>query len=305
MFFDGATGYLLGEEGKGLNYMFIMMNEMRLACAVQGLSQSELAYQNALQYAKERIQSAQLTDPRGGAVPIINHPDVRRMLLDIKSVVIPSRLLALEAAILVDDKSQAAQDKLGLLTPILKTMLTDYAVEHALKAQQVWGGHGYIRDGGMEQIVRDARITQIYEGTNGVQALDLVVRKMPKDMGRAIKTLFDETKAYLDQAEANGHPWAATVRESGRDGGKAFKWMMSNAMGNPNNAGSAAYDYLRIVGLYMLGISWMKILDATQDEDKHIVAKYFMERILPETKFLSDRIQKGSDTMMSLPVDKF
>jgi len=305
MNFDGATGFLLGEENKGLQAMFIMMNEARLGVAVQGLSQSELAYQNALQYAKDRVQSPKLTNPKDGSVAIINHPDVRRMLLDIKSVTLPSRLLVYEAALLVDDKSQSAQDKLGILTPVLKAMLTDNGFEHAVKAQQVFGGHGYIKEWGMEQIVRDARIAQIYEGTNGIQALDLVTRKLPKDMGRGIRNYFFELRDFLNEAEKNGHPWAATVREAGRDGGKAFKWLMSKAIANPNNAGSAAYDYLKIFGLFMLGVSWIKITTNTQDKDKLVLERYFMERILPETKFLSERIQKGSDTMMSLPVDKF
>ena len=304
MNYDEAVGYLVGERGKGLNAMFIMMNEARLGVAVQGLSQSELAYQNALNYAKERVQSVKLTDPKGGSVAIINHPDVRRMLLDIKSVVIPSRLLVLEAALLVQDKSQAAQDKLGLLTPILKAMLTDYAVEHALKAQQVFGGHGYVRDWGMEQIVRDARITMIYEGTNGVQALDLVARKLPKDMGRAVFSFFKETTELFTNLteEENQKVWkeyGIPVSSAVSNLKTATEWLAANGMKNPNDAGSASYDYLKMFGLAMMGIAWIKILRSTEDEDRHNTALYFMERILPETSFLLARIKAGSDTMMN------
>lgn len=332
MFYDSATGYLLGQENKGLNYMFIMMNEMRLACAVQGLSQSELAYQNAVSYAKDRIQSAQLTAPKGESVPIINHPDVRRMLMDIRSVNEAARLLVLEASLLVDQiaaetshvvefndhtqKILELEDRLGLLTPILKGVLTDYAVEHALKAQQVWGGHGYIKDNGMEQIVRDARITQIYEGTNGIQALDLVARKLPKNMGRAVRKFIEETNSYLNSDEIYGRVdtfthspktryFSSCVFSAVNDLSIATSWLMNNAISNPNNAGSAAYDYMKIFGLVLLGLAHVKICAATDDEDRHTTARYFMERVLPETKFLLKKIEAGSASMMSLPVDKF
>jgi len=307
MNYDGAVGYLVGERGKGLNAMFIMMNEARLGVAVQGLSQSELAYQNAVAYAKDRLQGRSLTGakfPDRAADPIIVHPDVRRMLMDIKAVNEAGRLLILEAALLCEDKSDAAQDRLGLMTPILKGLLTDLGFENAVKAQQVFGGHGYIREWGMEQIVRDARIAQIYEGANGVQAMDLIGRKLPKNMGRAVKNFFDENEKILIDFMLDPlttvSPIATDVYGALNDLKAATKWLMQNALKNPNNAGSAAYDYMYLFGIVLLGLAHVKIVAATDDADRHITAKYFIERILPETKLRLSRIQAGSGTMMSL-----
>ena len=299
MNYDGAIGILVGERCKGLNAMFIMMNEARLGVAVQGLSQSELAYQNALAYAKDRIQSAKITDPKGKSVAIIEHPDVRRMLMDIKCINEAGRLLVLEAAMLCDDKSQEAQDRLGLLTPVLKGVLTDYGFENAVKAQQVFGGHGYIKEWGMEQIVRDARICQIYEGANGIQALDLVGRKLPKNMGRAITRFFNDSEAFLTSSydkQINDivQPMTQAVSELKQ----ATEWLVENGMKNPNNAGGASYDYMKMFGLVLLGMAHIRICLATDDKDRHNTAEYFMERILPETSFLLKRIRFGSDTMM-------
>jgi alkylation response protein AidB-like acyl-CoA dehydrogenase len=219
MNFDGAYGILIGERCKGLQGMFIMMNELRLGCAIHGLSQSELAYQNAVDYAKERKQGTKLTEGKSGSLTsIIDHPDVRRMLMDVRSINEAARLLILEAATLVDvinadgsttdmaveadinRQKEDAEDRLGLMTPVLKGVITDYGVENAIKMQQVWGGHGYVRDNGMEQIVRDARIAMIYEGSNGIQALDLVGRKLPKNMGRAITRFFKDSRATNDKS---------------------------------------------------------------------------------------------------------
>jgi alkylation response protein AidB-like acyl-CoA dehydrogenase len=299
MNYDGAIGYLVGERCKGLNAMFIMMNEARLGVAVQGLSQSELAYQNALAYAKDRIQSAKITDPKGKSVAIIEHPDVRRMLMDIKCINEAGRLLVLEAAMLCDDKSQEAQDRLGLMTPVLKGVLTDYGFENAVKAQQVFGGHGYIKEWGMEQIVRDARICQIYEGANGIQALDLIGRKLPKDMGRAITRFFNDSEAFLTSSydkQINDivQPMTQAVSELKQ----ATEWLAVNGMKNPNDAGGASYDYMKMFGLVLLGMAHIRICLATDDKDRRNTAEYFMERILPETSFLLKRIRFGSDTMM-------
>lgn len=305
MNYDDAVGFLVGERCKGLNAMFIMMNEARLGVAVQGLSQSELAYQNAVAYAKDRIQSAKITDPKGKSVAIIEHPDVRRMLMDIKCINEAGRLLVLEAAMLCDDKSQEAQDRLGLMTPVLKGVLTDYGFENAVKAQQVFGGHGYIKEWGMEQIVRDARICQIYEGANGIQALDLVGRKLPKNMGRAITKFFNDSESFLTNAyDKDINPIVQPMTRALNELKQATEWLMHNAMSNPNNAGSASYDYMKMMGLVMLGMAHIKICLATrvfrckEDEERHKNATYFMERILPETSFLLQRIREGSDTMM-------
>ena len=309
MNYDGAIGYLIGERCKGLQAMFIMMNEARLGVAIQGLSQSELAYQNALDYAKERVQSVALTDPKGKSVAIINHPDVRRMLMDIRCINEAARLLVLEAAMLCDDEDQASQDRLGLMTPVLKGVLTDYGFENAVKAQQVFGGHGYIREWGMEQIVRDARIAQIYEGTNGVQAMDLVGRKLPKDMGRAIRQFFEDSKEFLNGAygETGMNIIVQPVTAALNDLRLATEWLVSNAMTNPNNAGSASYDYMKMFGLVLLGIAHIEIVLATakseepnhDDVQRNYNALYFMERMIPETRFLLERIKNGSGIMMN------
>jgi alkylation response protein AidB-like acyl-CoA dehydrogenase len=303
MNFDGATGFLIGERCRGLQGMFIMMNELRLGCAIHGLSQSELSYQNALQYAKERIQSKSAVNLSGPSVPIITHPDVRRMLMDVRSINEAARLLVLEAAMLVDKGGEEAEDRLGLMTPVLKGVVTDYGVENAIKMQQVWGGHGYVRDNGMEQIVRDARIAMIYEGANGIQALDLVGRKLPKNMGRGITQFFkdcdEDMYKYRDDSDMNTN-FITPVTNAISDLKEATKWLMNNAMKNPNNAGSAAYDYMKMFGLVLLGLAHVKIAYAAKDDkDRWNTAKYFMDRILPETSFLLKRIKKGSDTMMN------
>ena len=299
MNFDGATGYLIGERCRGLQGMFIMMNELRLGCAIHGLSQSELAFQNALDYAKDRVQSKKLTDLAGGSVPIINHPDVRRMLMDVKSINEAARLLILEAATLVDKGGEEAEDRLGLMTPVLKSVVTDYGVENAIKMQQVWGGHGYVRDNGMEQIVRDARIAMIYEGANGIQALDLVARKLPKNMGRAITRFFKDSETFLTGAYENDinhivQPMTQAVNELKQ----ATEWLVANGMSNPNNAGGASYDYMKMFGLVLLGLAHVRICLATDDKDRHNTAEYFMNRILPETSMLLKRMRFGSETMM-------
>ena len=314
MNFDGATGFLLGEENKGLQAMFIMMNEARLGVAIQGLSQSELAYQNALQYAKDRLQGRSLTgiaNPNGPADPIINHVDVRRMLLEIKSVTIPSRLLVYKAALLVDDKSEESQDILGIMTPILKGVLTDFALEHAITAQQIFGGHGYIREWGMEQIVRDARITQIYEGANGIQALDLIGRKLPKNMGRAVLTQFKIWKEILekDMADPTMYKWAYFADRGTNYLKTATEWLQFHALGNPKNAGSAAYDYMKLFGLVYMAIAWLDIIRVAKDDpdmaDKLLIANFFFDRVLPQSSYLITKIMHGADCMTELPVDKF
>ncbi len=300
MNYDGAVGYLLGERGKGLNVMFHMMNEERINCALQALGQSELAYQNALEYARERIQSSRITDPKGPAVAIVNHPDVRRMLLDIRCFNEAARLCLYEAALLVDDKSDDAQERLGLITPVLKGMFTDYGFENAVKAQQVFGGHGYIKEWGMEQIVRDVRISQIYEGANGIQAMDLVGRKLPKNFGRGIKLFLTDNARFLTNSYEHGiNPIVQPMTVSLDNLKQATEWLVANAMKNPNNAGSAAYDYMEIFGIVLLGLAHIKICLATDDKDRHNTAQYFMDRIAPKTQFLLNRIRKGSDTMMN------
>lgn len=306
MNFDGAYGHLIGERCKGLQAMFVMMNEARLGVAVQGLSQSELAYQNALEYAKDRKQGTKLTEGKNGSlVSIIEHPDVRRMLMDVRCINEAARLLILEAAMLVDKSDEESQDRLSLMTPVLKGVLTDYGFENAVKMQQVFGGHGYIKEWGMEQIVRDARIAMIYEGANGVQALDLVGRKLPKKMGRVVMKFFNDGESFLTNAyDKDINPIVQPMTRALNELKQATEWLMHNAIKNPNNAGSASYDYMKMMGLVMLGMAHIKICLATrvfrckEDEERHKNALYFMQRILPETSFLLQRIKEGSDTMM-------
>ncbi|WP_442756264.1 acyl-CoA dehydrogenase C-terminal domain-containing protein [Methylocystis sp. JAN1] len=330
MNYDGAQGFLIGEENRGLNAMFVMMNEARLGVAVQGLAQSEVAYQNALAYAKERLQGRALTGPKypdKKADPIIVHPDIRRMLLEIKAFNEAARGLALAAALDSDvahrsgdpAARQAAEDRLGLMTPVLKGMLTDVGFENAVKAQQVFGGHGYIREWGMEQFVRDARIAMIYEGANGIQALDLVGRKLPREGGRAIMAFFKESAELLGAHGANEamKPYVVPAQSALGDLQKASMWLMQNAMAKPDNAGAASYDYMHLLGRVALALMWVRIAAAAMEKKarepetaalmdaKLVTARFYMERMLPETALRLARIVAGADTMMSLAPEMF
>jgi acyl-CoA dehydrogenase len=331
MNYDDATGWLVGAENKGLNAMFVMMNEARLGVAIQGLAQSDVAYQNAVVYAKDRIQGRSLSGakaPEKAADPIIVHPDVRRNLMSIRAFNEAARAFVLWTALKSDvahrsedakDK-QAADDLMGLMTPILKGMLTDVGFDNAVKAQQMFGGHGYVEEWGMSQFVRDARIAMIYEGANGIQALDLVGRKLPKDGGRAVMAFFNEVGAFIKENESDetlkalmkplhvslGHLQQATM------------WFMQNAMAKPDNAGAGSHDYMHCFGLVALGYMWAKISKAAQDKlkagangstermnHKLITARFYMERMLPETAAHLARITSGADSMMALPADAF
>ncbi len=330
MNFDGAKGYLIGEPNRGLNAMFVMMNEARLGVAVQGLAQSEVAYQNAAQYAKERLQGRSLTgpkDPSKPADPIIVHPDIRRILLEIRAFNEAARGLVIDAAIQSDivhrsqdaAARQAAEDRLGLMTPVLKGVLTDVGFDNAVKAQQVYGGHGYIREWGMEQFVRDARIAMIYEGANGIQALDLVGRKLPRDGGRAVMAYFKEVGDFITREGVNEamKPFVEPLKNALGDLQKATMWLMQNAMAKPDNAGAASYDYMHLFGRVALGYIWAQIARAAMEKKvrepgngkdmdaKLLIGKFYMERMLPETSLRLARISTGADTMMSLPEEMF
>ena len=280
MNYDSATGWLIGEENKGMQGMFVMMNEARLGVAVQGLAQSEVAYQNAVAYARDRMQGRSLTGvkaPDKPADPIIVHPDVRRTLLSIRAFNEAARAFVMWTALKSDvahrsedpKERQAADDHMGLMTPVLKGVLTDYGFANAVQAQQMYGGHGYIAERGMEQFVRDARIAMIYEGANGIQALDLVGRKLPRDGGRAIMAFFGEVMAF---AKENGgdealKPFIAPLSAALGHLQQATMWLMQNAMAKPDNAGAAATDYMHLFGLVALGYMWAKMakVDAGQD----------------------------------------
>ena len=330
MNYDGAQGWLLGEANKGLAAMFVMMNEARLGVAGQGLAQSEAAYQNAVAYANERLQGRSISgvkSPDKAADPIIVHPDVRRMLLEIKAFNEAARAFMLWTALEADilhrspdpEARKAADDHLGLMTPILKGVLTDYGFDNAVKAQQVFGGHGYVGEYGMDQFVRDARIAMIYEGANGVQALDLVGRKLPKDGGRAITSFFKKVGDYVKEREGKDElkPYNAPLARALGDLQKATMWLMQNGMANPDNAGAASSDYMHLFGLVCLGFMWAQIAeaamarkarDASQTaamDAKLTTGKFFMERMLPETSLRLARINTGAATMMSLPAEMF
>ncbi|WP_456622561.1 MULTISPECIES: acyl-CoA dehydrogenase C-terminal domain-containing protein [unclassified Bradyrhizobium] len=329
MNYDGATGWLIGEENKGMQGMFVMMNEARLGVAVQGLAQSEVAYQNAVAYARERIQGRSLTGtkaPDKPADPIIVHPDVRRTLLSIRAFNEAARAFVMWTALKSDvahrsedpKDRQAADDHMGLMTPVLKGFLTDYGFANAVQAQQMYGGHGYIAEQGMEQFVRDARIAMIYEGANGIQALDLVGRKLPRDGGRAIMAFFGEVMAF---AKENGgdeamKPFIAPLSASLGHLQQATTWLMQNAMMKPDNAGAAATDYLHLFGFVALGYMWAKMAKVTNTKiaesgatpylsTKLVTGRFFMERMLPETAANLARIQAGSATIMELPAEAF
>jgi acyl-CoA dehydrogenase len=330
MNYDGARGFLVGEPNKGLNTMFVMMNEARLGVAIQGLAISEAAYQNAAAYAKERLQGRALSGPRypdKPADPIIVHPDVRRNLLEIRCFNEAARALVLWTALKSDiahrseDKAEAraAADSLGLLTPVLKGVLTDRGFDSTVKAQQVFGGHGYIEEWGMEQYVRDARIAMIYEGANGIQALDLVGRKLPKDGGRALTAFLGELKAFIKENEADTSlsPYLKGLAEGLAHLEQATLWFMQNAIAKPENAGAGSYDYMHLFGLVALTYMWAHIAkaaivkkaaangDAAAMEGKLLRAKFFMERIMPETRLRLARITAGSGTMMALDPEQF
>jgi acyl-CoA dehydrogenase len=330
MNYDGAQGWLIGEANKGLNAMFVMMNEARLGVAIQGLAQSEVAYQNAVIYAKDRLQMRSLSGakfPDKPADPIIVHPDVRRNLMEIKSFNEAARALVMWTALKSDishrsedaKAKQSADDLLGLMTPVLKGVLTDKGFENAVKAQQIFGGHGYIGEWGMEQFVRDARIAMIYEGANGIQALDLVGRKLPANGGRAIMGLLGEMQAFIKENEADEgmKPYIAPLGKGMGHLQQATMWFMQNAMAKPDNAGAGSNDFMHMFGLVALGFMWAQMAkaaliaksagtgNAAAMDAKLVTGKYFMERMMPETGAHLARISTGADTMMALTAEMF
>ena len=327
--FDGAKGWLVGEQHRGLPAMFVMMNGARLGVAVQGLGVSEVAYQNAAAYAKERRQGRSLKGPVEPDKPadlLLVHPDVRRMLLEVRAFNEGARALLVwialtqdEARHAPDDKArQAADDRLGLMTPVLKGVFTDYGFANAVKAQQVLGGHGYIAEWGMEQFVRDARIAMIYEGANGVQALDLVARKLPKDGSRALMAFLGEVAQFLaaEKGDAALAPYLGGLQAALGHLQQASLWLSRNGVADPNNAGAASTDYMHLFGLTALGYMWARVVKAVLARQakgesnpaldaKLVLAKFFSERMLPETATHLARLSSGASTLMALPVEAF
>jgi hypothetical protein len=331
MNYDGATGWLVGEANRGLNAMFVMMNEARLGVAIQGLSQSEVAYQNAVAYARERLQGRALTgakQPEKPADSLLVHPDVRRTLLSIRAFNEAARALVLWTALKSDvahrsedaKARQESDDHLGLMTPVLKGVLTDKGFDNAVAAQQMFGGHGYIEEWGMSQFVRDARIAMIYEGANGIQALDLVGRKLPRDGGRAVMSFFNEVQAFIKANEADEalKPYLGPLGKGLGHLQQATMWFMQNAMTRPDNAGAGSTDYMHLFGIVALGYMWalqMKAVeaklaagadgDAGALETKRVLARFYMERMMPETGSRLAKISAGADAIMALPAEAF
>ncbi len=324
---DEATGYLVGQPNKGMRAMFVMMNEARLGVGLQGYSSAEVAYQNALAFAKERLQSRSISGvkfPDLPADPIIVHPDVRRMLLDTKAFVEGARALTYWASLQEDLSHKAADEKvrekagdyMALLTPIIKAYQTHKGYQGCNDALQVLGGSGYCEEWGMSQFVRDARISMIYEGTNGIQALDLVGRKLMQNGGRAWQSFFAEIDQFCVDNESvdglGGHI----------DGLKAVKamlveatqWLGMNGMANPDNAGAGSHDYLHLFGIttqaYMWAMMVKEALPKAGDSDpfyrnKIKTGQYFLDRILPDADAHLAKLKSGADSMMALEVDDF
>ncbi len=328
MNYDEATGYLLGDLHKGMRAMFTMMNEARLGVGMQGVAQAEAAYQNAVEYAKDRLQGRDVTgakNPEGPADPLIVHPDIRRSLMDQKSFVEGGRAFLLWGASMIDAAHRSddkdAHGLVSLLTPVIKGFLTDEGYDMTVRAQQVYGGHGYIEEHGMSQFTRDARIAQIYEGANGVQALDLVGRKLAADGGKHVMAFFELVKTFCKD---NGNisdeftaDFIAPLKAASKDLQAAGMYFMQNGMKNPNNALSGSYDFMHMFGHVCLGLLWAQMGKAAQGaldagssdaafyETKLITGRYYMARRLPATTMHLARITSGADTVMALDANQF
>ena len=326
MNYDGATGWLLGDMHKGMRAMFTMMNEARIGVGMQGLAQAEIAYQNALEYAKDRLQGRAVTgdeNPDGPADPLIVHPDIRRSLMDQKSFIEGGRAFLLWGAQLIDQShrggDEAAEGLVSLMTPVIKGFLTDEGYDMTVLAQQVYGGHGYIEEWGMSQYTRDARIAMIYEGANGVQALDLVGRKLAQDGGKHVMAFFDMVKSFCkENAEIEGmDAFITPLKTASKDLQAAGMFFMQNGMKNPNEALSGSYDFMHLFGHVCLGLMWARMAKAalaeleggTSDPDfyqtKLTTGRFYMQRRLPATALHLARIQSGADTVMELDAAQF
>ena len=328
--YDAAQGWMVGEENKGLAAMFIMMNEARLGTGMQGYAQAEAAYQNAVAYALDRRQGRALTgpaEPDERADPIFVHPDVRRMLMDAKVFTEGSRAFCLWSALQADlsekaqtpEEREAADDMLSLLTPVIKGYTTDKGYETATNMQQVFGGHGYIEEWGMSQFVRDARIAQIYEGANGIQAMDLCGRKLGHKGGETIQKFFAMIEQEIASAKeiAELSDLANRLEKALGEQKAATMWFMRNAMTNPNNLGAGAYNYMHIMGIVSLGFMWLKMAKVAQAklaagtedkgfyEAKLVSSRYYGERLLPDAGALRRKMEAGSENMMALSEDAF
>jgi alkylation response protein AidB-like acyl-CoA dehydrogenase len=326
---EESTGWLVGEENRGLALMFVMMNEARIGVGMQGLGQAEAAYQAAAQFAKERLQGRSLTGPKnadGPADPIIVHPDVRRMLMDARAIVEGGRAFIFWTALQGDlmhkspDEAvrQKASDYMALMTPVVKAFLTERGFQVCSDALQVHGGSGFTEHFPASQYLRDCRISLIYEGTSGVQALDLVGRKLAANGGRAMMTFAAEVDAFVadNAGDAALKPFLDGLAGAKAELQEATFWLMQNGMANPDNAGAGSLDYLHLMGLTALAYMWAQMAKvamakvAAGDADplyaeKLAVGRYFLARVLPETSLRLAKVKAGAETVMALPAEAF
>ncbi|MBE1237466.1 acyl-CoA dehydrogenase C-terminal domain-containing protein [Phaeovibrio sulfidiphilus] len=330
MNFDDSRGWMVGEPNKGLRALFTMMNTERLGVGLQGLALAEASYQGAATYALERLQGRSVAGPRFPdlpADPIIVHPDVRRMLLTQRAYAEGCRALAVWVAMALDNESRnpdpeeraAASDLVALMTPVVKALLTDLGSEAANLGMQVLGGHGYIREHGMEQYVRDCRIAQIYEGTNGIQALDLVGRKLPEGQGRLLRQFFHPVEAFIAEHSGNEAlaPFIGPLQKVFGRLQQATGFIAERGMADPEEAGAASSDYLRLFGFTALAWLWARMVVVSMPkvgthEDptgfhvaKIATARFFMERVLPQTSGLFAAIMAGGGSMSTFPDEAF
>jgi alkylation response protein AidB-like acyl-CoA dehydrogenase len=328
MAYENARGWLVGPENKGMAGMFVMMNEARLGTGLQGLSIGTAAYQAAVEFAHDRLQGRSLTGTKSPELPadsIMVHPDVRRMLLEAKAFVEGGQAFTLWTALQADlqhsndaAEAQKAHDYMGLITPVLKAYLTDKGFHVASLAMQVHGGSGYTEHFMASQYLRDARITMIYEGANGIQALDLVGRKLPANGGRAIMSWFADIDAFVAENSGEGpiKPYVDGLADAKKQLQEGTMWLMQNGMQNPDNAGAASTDYLHIFGLTALAYMWAQMAKAAQARvdagtsdpyyaNKLMTGRYFVERILPDTGAHLAKLKTGAEVLMQMPAEAF
>ena len=324
MNFDGATGWIVDAPNKGLNAMFTMMNYERLGVGIQGLSLGERSYQSAVEYARDRLQSRAPSGAQAkekAADPIIVHPDVRRMLLTMKALNEGGRGFSSYVAIQLDTAKysedpatrQRAEALVALLTPVAKAFLTDMGLETTVHGQQIFGGHGYIREWGQEQLIRDCRITQIYEGTNGIQSLDLMGRKIVGNGGAFYRHFVDEIKAFIDSAGAGLSEFTRPLTAAVANLDELTDWVIAQAAGNPNEVGAASVEYLHVFGYTAYAYVWARMAQvalAKQSEDGFYVSKlgtarFYFARLLPRIHSLSASVKAGSESLYLLDSTQF
>ena len=317
MNFDGATGWLVGDPNAGLAVMFVMMNAARLSCGNQGLAQAELAYQNAVAYVSERKQGKAPGSPQSDS--LIVHPDVRRMLMDARAFTEGFRALVAWTALQIDlshtaasEAERASADALvGFLTPVIKAFGTDKGFETAVSMQQCFGGHGYVAEWGMEQIVRDARVAMIYEGANGVQALDLVNRKLLRDGGEACERFLALVEGTCEGVDAELRWMSGPLREGVHEAREAARWLLSEGTSEPADIGAGSYAFLQLIGTVAVGWMWLRMAQIAQAKDdpfhaaKLATARHYALRTLPDCGALRRKVEAGAEALMALSPEQF